>query len=104
MPYTLAKKYDAIDGKAIVTCSKELVNKRKLVVQVSRGFFGSSSSSYVYKSGCPLIQKTYKKRRNADNEEYVPFITNQGELDLMTLAQKKYIQEDANLIYLGERR
>lgn len=94
MTSVLANKYAAIDNVIDrVTCSKSLIKQRNPIS--TRGRYGSRGST-IYKSGCPLIQKTYKKASNSD--VYIP--TNITEFEI---AQKEYVPMNANWIYMGDR-
>ena len=96
MPASLAQKYGAIDGIVNnVTCSKELIN-RKIPLR-TYNFFGNSSR-LLYKSGCPLIQKTYSKNTNRNSDDY-----RENEETLFDLAQKNYKPEMGNWIYTGNK-
>lgn len=88
MPDSLAIKYAAIDGIVDkVTCSDGLLKKRI--------FLGSDFGASYFTSGCPLINKIYRK---VGRDEYV----HASEMpSLFKLAQKTYVEEQANMIYLG---
>ena len=93
MPATLATKYAATDGIiSKITCSKALIEERVLLG--SSGLFRRSS---YYSSGCPLIQKVYRKVANS-RDRYLE--TNST---LFSLAQKNYKFGDANWIYMGSK-
>lgn len=98
MTQALAKKYEAIDGViSKVTCDKDLIKKRVATrIQYFTGF--GFASKYVYKSGCPLIQKTYAKKKKRNKDKY-----EETEYRLFDLAQKNYKLENANMIYLGNK-
>ena len=62
MDVQYAEKYNAIDGVVHkLTCSKSLLKKR--IKSTTRGYF---RSKITYKSGCPLITKTYNKPAQSD--------------------------------------
>ena len=95
MTSKLATKYAAIDGIAPrIVCSDDLIEERKL----TRVFSMFGGSRVVYKSGCPLIQKTYTKQSNRNKDVYL-----ETKDSLFDLAQKGYKLQDANMIYLGEK-
>jgi len=98
MPLGLANKYKAIDGIAEkVSCSKELIKQRNPTKIRSYSFLGGSASKIVYKSGCPLIQKTYTKS-NKKNDTYL-----ETNITLFEFAQMNYKMGNANWIYLGNK-
>ena len=94
MTSRLALKYKAID-KVItkVSCSKDIIEQRVQTLQRSWG-----GSKFVYKSGCPLIQKTYYKVKNGRSGRFVS-----SSKDLFSLAQKAYKKESFNWIYMGAK-
>lgn len=95
MPAGLATKYNAIDGIAgRVSCSDELIKERVLTFS-RRGYYGRRTS--VYKSGCPLIQKSYKRRSLKRSDEFIEL-----NIDLLEHAQKSYKMGKANWIYMGD--
>lgn len=95
MTYILATEYNAIDGVINnVSCSSELLEQRNPVIL--RTFFGGGST--VYKSGCPLVQKVYKKIRNKNTDAYIEI-----DITLFRTAQENYIMEAANWIYMGKK-
>ena len=94
MTSTLATKYKAIDGVINnVSCSSDIIKQR--VRTTYRSFFGRSG--VIYKSGCPLIQKVYKKS-NSRNDTYV-----EASKTLFELSQENYKLENANWIYTGSK-
>ena len=100
MPLRLAEKYGAIDGTANVTCSKTLIKQRlKTSFQVRNFFGGNGEVQIVYKSGCPLIQKTYSRPKQNGYDEFV-----ENSQTLFNLSQQTYKSTDANWIYKGNKR
>jgi ATP-dependent protease ClpP protease subunit len=94
MTSALATTYAAIDGIAPrVTCSDDLIEERKSVRTFS--LFGGGRT--VYKSGCPLIQKTYTKRKSSSNKD----IYLETQYSLFDIAQSEYKLENANMFYTG---
>lgn len=96
MPVPLALKYDAIDGVlSDVSCASNLMNQR-IPVNVRVGY-----TNYTrYKSGCPLIQKLYRKIRNNNNTDtYL-----KTDESLFSISQLNYVPEEANWIYMGKKR
>lgn len=92
MPAILAIKYAAIDEVIDnVTCDKRLIEER--IPTISKSYFGNK---IVYRSGCPLIQKVYKKVSNK-----VGYL--ETGLTLFELAQKSYQFKEANWIYMGSK-
>ena len=106
MPYNLAKKYDAIQEQAHITCEKSLVKKRiklKPTYSIFRSRFGSSG---LYKSGCPLIQKVYTKKNINNDDVYFEAGTNLFELaqdEYKYFIKKRKEKVFADWIYLGKR-
>lgn len=95
MTTTLATKYGAIDGVVNkISCDSELIKKRLPVIAYTyRGI------KTLYRSGCPLIQKLYQRRSNQNNDIY--FKTN---MTLFNASQRSYKPEQANWIYMGNKR
>lgn len=95
MTSRLATKYAAID-KVItkVSCSKDIIEQRVPTLGYSR----RGGNSWVYKSGCPLIQKTYYKVKNNKRGRFVS-----SSSDLFSIAQKSYKKTNANWIYMGSK-
>ena len=93
MTTKLAIQYSAIDGITdAVTCTKSLIKQRNPV----RVRIGWSKFKTLYRSGCPLIQKLYKK--NNSRRKYVD-----AGITQFQFAQKNYKLGQANWIYMGNR-
>lgn len=98
MPVGLATKYGAIDGVLDnVRCSKDLIEKRVQIGYIREGFYGPASP--LYKSGCPMVQKVYKKVTNERGVEYIGLEGN----SLFDQAQNNYVLENANWFYSGKK-
>lgn len=65
MDYTLAKKYNAVDSKAIVVCTPELINTKVKIVSETCTFFGCEENE-EYVSGCPIIDKKFKVKKKKE--------------------------------------
>ena len=95
MPIQLATKYDAIDGVLDkVTCDRALINQRIRVPSYS--YYGRRNGDR-YISGCPLIEKVYRKVNKNNNDVYIEV------KDMPTkfkMAQKNYKFGQANWIYM----
>lgn len=93
MTSKLATKYAAID--AVITnlsCSDKIINQRNATIE-----YTFSGVRFIYKSGCPLIQKTYYKVKGKSDV----FID--AGVDLFKAAQKNYKFGNANWIYMGNK-
>jgi ATP-dependent protease ClpP protease subunit len=66
MDFTLAKRYNATDSKAIVVCTPELVNTKVKISRESCSFFGCAEEEEIV-SGCPIIDKKFPSKKKKED-------------------------------------